>query len=231
LGASLLVIEDDAAIRRGLELTLQAAGYRVLGAPTGELGLTLAEREPVALVLLDIMLPGRSGLDVCRTLRGRGLDLPIILVSARGTEADVVRGLEAGADDYVVKPFRSGELLARSAAQLRRRPPTDVFRFDDVEIDVNRRTVQRDGAAVDLSPTEFDLLVLFVRRAGDVLTRDTILAAVWGEGYEGTDRTVDNFVTRLRQKFDATGQPSRFLTVRGVGYRFEASGDTPTRTP
>jgi DNA-binding response OmpR family regulator len=231
LGASLLVIEDDAAIRRGLELTLQAAGYRVLGAPTGELGLTLTEREPVALVLLDIMLPGRSGLDVCRALRARGLDVPIILVSARGTEADVVRGLEAGADDYVVKPFRSGELLARIAAQLRRRPPTDVFRFDEVEIDVGRRTVVRDNVAVELSPTEFDLLVLFVRRAGDVLTRDTILAAVWGEGYEGTDRTVDNFVTRLRQKFDAAGQPPRFLTVRGVGYRFEPSGETPPRTP
>ena len=231
MGASLLVIEDDAAIRRGLELTLQAAGYRVLGAPTGELGLTLTEREPVALVLLDIMLPGRSGIDVCRTLRARGLDLPIILVSARGTEADVVRGLEAGADDYVVKPFRSGELLARIAAQLRRRPPTDVFRFDDVEIDVGRRVVQRDGVAMDLSPTEFDLLVLFVRRAGDVLTRDTILAAVWGEGYEGTDRTVDNFVTRLRQKFDTAGEPSRFLTVRGVGYRFEPSLDAGAKTP
>ncbi|HMV67988.1 MAG TPA: response regulator transcription factor [Myxococcota bacterium] len=221
-----LIVEDDPSLRRGLEISLQAEGYRTLLAPHGELALALLEREPVDLMLLDIMLPGRSGLEVCRDVRARGFELPIVIVSARGTEQDVIRGLGEGADDYVTKPFRPGELIARVRARLRRPAPTAVLRFGDVAVDLGGHEVLRGGHEVELSPTEFALLRLFLRRPGSVLTRDTILDAVWGRDYEGTDRTVDNFVTRLRQKLDAPGEPRYFKTVRGVGYRFEP--DEPT---
>jgi DNA-binding response OmpR family regulator len=229
MSATLLIVEDDTSIRRGLELHFQADGFRTISAPTGEAALSLAEREHVSLVLLDLMLPGIDGLEVCRTLRRRSQTMPIILVSARGSEADVVRGLEEGADDYVVKPFRVGELLARVRARLRRQPTHTVVRFGDVEVDVERHLVLRGGHPVELSPTEFDLLRLLIRRQGDVLTRDTILTSVWGEGYDGTDRTVDNFITRLRQKLDQPERPRFIHTVRGVGYRFEipAAGAEP----
>jgi DNA-binding response OmpR family regulator len=216
-----LIVEDDASIRRGLELNLQGDGYRTIAVPTGELALEVAQRENVAVMLLDIMLPGMSGLEVCRTARARGCLWPIILVSARGSETDVVRGLAEGADDYVVKPFRINELLARVRVRLRRQPATDIVRFGDVVIDLDRHEVTRAGQAVELSPTEFDLLRLLVRRQGDVLTRDAILRSVWGDGYDGTDRTVDNFINRLRSKLDDRVRPNYFHTIRGVGYRFE----------
>jgi DNA-binding response OmpR family regulator len=218
---TILVVEDDPAIRRGLEMNLQAEGFRPVAVPTGEAALEIADREEIALVLLDVMLPGISGLEVCRRLRAQGRDLPIILVSARGSERQVIAGLEEGADDYVIKPFRIGELLARMRARLRRSPRIEAYRFGDVEIDMPRLLVRRAGETVDLTPTEFDLLTFFVKREGDALTRDTILAAVWGHDYRGTDRTVDNFVTRLRHKLDTPGKPRFFCTVRGVGYRFE----------
>jgi DNA-binding response OmpR family regulator len=219
---TVLIVEDDPSLRRGLEISLQAEGYRTLLAPHGELALALLEREVVDLVLLDIMLPGRSGLEVCREVRARGYELPIVMVSARGTEQDVVRGLGDGADDYITKPFRPAELIARVRARLRRPASAAVLRFGEVVIDLGAHEVTRAGQHVELSPTEFALLRLFIRRPGSVLTRDTILGAVWGQDYEGTDRTVDNFVTRLRQKLDVQGEPRYFHTVRGVGYRFEA---------
>lgn len=220
----MLIIEDDPAIRRGLELNFQVEGFQTLAAGTGELGLELLARNPIDAVLLDILLPGISGLEVCRELRTAGNTVPIVLVSARGAEADVVRGLEEGADDYVVKPFRIGELIARVRARLRRERPAANAVFGDVDVDLVRREVRRAGVVVEMSPTEFDLLRLFVRRPGDVLTRDMILTAVWGEGYAGTDRTVDNFITRLRGKLDAQPTPRHFHTVRGVGYRFDPDG-------
>jgi DNA-binding response OmpR family regulator len=221
MGAKVLIIEDDAAIRRGLELNLSTEGHEVVAAGTGEAGLEAAATCPPDLVILDIMLPGRSGLSVCESLRRDGHLMPIILLSALGAEEDVVRGLEAGADDYVVKPFRLQELLARVRARLRRAQPGDVHRFGDVVVDLDRYHVSRDGETVDLSKTEFDLLKFLVERPGDVLTRDMILQEVWGVGYQGTDRTVDNFINRLRQKLDVLGTPRYFRTVRGVGYRFE----------
>lgn len=227
MSVTLLIIEDDPSIRRGLEMNFQAEGYRTVAVSTGEAGLEAADREAPGLVLLDVMLSGISGLEVCRALRARGYQVPIVLVSARGSEADVVRGLEEGADDYVVKPFRINELVARVRARLRRSAPEPMVCFGDVEVDLQRHAVLRGGQAVELSPTEFDLLRLFLRRPGDVLTRDTILNLVWGDGYEGTDRTVDNFLTRLRQKLDTAGNPRFFRTVRGVGYRFEPDGDAP----
>ncbi len=220
----MLIVEDDPAIRRGLELNFQVEGFQTFSAGTGELGLELLARHAIDAVLLDILLPGISGLDVCREVRTAGNTVPIVLVSARGAEADVVRGLEEGADDYVVKPFRIGELIARVRARLRRERPAANAAFGDVEVDLVRREVRRAGVVVEMSPTEFDLLRLFVRRPGDVLTRDMILTAVWGEGYVGTDRTVDNFITRLRGKLDGQPAPRHFHTVRGVGYRFDPDG-------
>lgn len=217
----ILIVEDDAALRRGLELHLQAEGFVVVAVPTGEAALEAAEQREFSLVLLDVMLPGMSGLEVCNTLRETDPDLPIILVTARGAEHEVIEGLAKGADDYVVKPFRVGELIARIHARLRRTQRTQHYAFGDVEVDLGRHHVKRDGSTVELSPTEFDLLTLFLRCQGEVLTRDTILEKVWGTGYRGTDRTVDNFVTRLRQKLDTQGKPQFFCTVRGVGYRFE----------
>jgi DNA-binding response OmpR family regulator len=217
---TLLVVEDDPGIRRAMEFTLGSHGFRTLVTDRGETALALLQREHIDLVLLDIMLPGISGLEVCRELRARGHEVPIVLVSARGTEDDVIRGLGEGADDYVTKPFRSGELLARVRARLRRHREAPLT-FGDVHVDLSTHQVLRAGEAVELSPTEFALLRLFLRRPGSVLTRDTILRAVWGDDYEGTDRTVDNFVTRLRQKLDTPGTPMFFHTVRGLGYRFE----------
>jgi two-component system alkaline phosphatase synthesis response regulator PhoP len=223
---TLLVVEDDPGIRRAMELTLGGRGFRILTADRGEMALALMSRERVELVLLDIMLPGMSGLAVCQELRSLGHEIPIVLVSARGAEDDIIRGLDAGADDYVTKPFRTGELVARIMARLRRAPQAPVA-FGDVHVDLATHQVTLKAEPVELSPTEFALLRLFLRRAGSVLTRDTILRAVWGDAYDGTDRTVDNFVTRLRQKLDTPGAPRFFHTVRGVGYRFEINPDEP----
>ncbi len=216
----ILICEDDAAIRRGLEINLQSDRHETIAVGTGEEALAVLAERDVALVLLDVMLPGISGLDVCRTLRERGATMPIVLVSARGAEREVIQGLEIGADDYIVKPFRIGELRARVRVRLRRSPVSSSHCFGDVEVDLERRHVRRAGELVELTGTEFDLLRLFLSRAGDVLTRDTILDSVWGRDYTGTDRTVDNFINRLRSKLDEAGSQRFFATIRGVGYRF-----------
>ena len=145
--------------------------------------------------------------------------MPIILLSAKTDEEDIVRGLDLGADDYVTKPFRWAELFARVKANLRRRAPTTIARFGEVTIDFDERLARRGDQAVELTPKEFDLLEFMWEREGRALTRDTILQQVWGHGYFGTDRTVDNFINRLRTKLDTPAEPAHFLTVRGVGYR------------
>jgi DNA-binding response OmpR family regulator len=217
-----LLVEDDPAILRGLEMNLHAEGYEVLTATDGAAALRLCRETAVDLVVLDIMLPRVNGYEVVAALRQRRDEVPVILLSARGSEVDKVIGLEAGADDYVTKPFGVAELLARIEARLRRHRPAAATRFGEVQVDLERREVRRGGEVVALSSREFDLLALFLSREGRPLTRDAILAAVWGAHYFGTDRTVDNFVTRLRQKLDTPGEPRHFLTVRGVGYRFVA---------
>lgn len=220
----ILVVEDDPSILRGLELNLQLEGFETLSATDGVRALELAEQGDVDLVILDIMLPHLNGYQVCQRLRARDNDVPVILLSAKGAELDIVMGLELGADDYVTKPFRVAELLARVKAHLRRRQPSSVVVFGDVEVQLDKRLVRRAGEVVELSPREFDLLALLLENEGRALTRDAILAAVWGQSYFGTDRTVDNFINKLRTKLDIPGEPRHILTVRGVGYRFVVDG-------
>ncbi len=221
-----LLIEDDPSIVAGLELNLSLEGYDVLTAADGERGYQLAaEREP-DLILLDIMLPGMNGLEVLRRLRSIDAHVPVLILTARGEEADKVLGLTLGADDYISKPFNLAELLARINASLRRqrlRASGDqvVAEFGDVVVDLDRHLVRRAGKDVAMTAREFALLAYFVRNPERAITRDTLLAEVWQTDYL-TQRTIDNFVGRLRAKFEPDpDRPRHFLTIRGVGYRFE----------
>jgi len=221
-----LVIEDDRAIALGLRLNLRKDGHEVRMASDGESGLLAALDPAVDLVVLDVMLPHRNGYEVLKELRRRKSDAAVLMLTAKRLESDKILGLTLGADDYLAKPFGLGELLARVQALLRRRPPKQeeqqVSRFGQVEVDLGRQTVQRNGAQVEVSPQEFKVLRLFLQSAGRALSRDDILARCWGAEYEGTPRTVDNFVRSLRVKLEENAEePRHFLTVRGHGYRFE----------
>jgi len=223
---TVLVIEDDRPLIVGLDLNLRAEGYRCLVAEDGETGLELALAEAPDLIVLDLGLPGMSGFEVLRRLRARGRNTPVVILSARAEVQDKVDGLGLGADDYVTKPFSLRELLARVEARLRRartaeRAPRRL-RFGDVEADLDERRVWRGGEEVTLSAREFDLLVYLGERARRVHSRQSLLEAVWSWDYEGTPRTVDNFVRTLRVKLEEDpSQPRHLLTVRGAGYRFE----------
>jgi DNA-binding response OmpR family regulator len=224
--ARVLIVEDDRAIALGLRLNLRKEGHEVLMASDGDVGLRMAQEPGVDLVVLDVMLPGRNGYDLLRDLRKHGASVPVLMLTAKGLEGDKILGLKLGADDYLAKPFGLGELLARVEALLRRRPPQpekpERVRFGEVEVDLDAQTVQRKGAPVEVSPQEFRVLRLFLTTAGRALSRDDILARCWGAEYEGTPRTVDNFVRSLRVKLEENAEePRHFLTVRGHGYRFE----------
>jgi DNA-binding response OmpR family regulator len=223
----ILVVEDDESITLGLRMNLEAEGYEVIVAPDGESGLTAAREPGVALLILDVMLPRMNGFELIRALRAEGCVTPVIMLSARGAELDKVMGLELGAEDYITKPFSLAELLARVKAQLRRdaiaRPGMRVVTAGDLGINVERREVTRNGASVELTATEFELLLCLVEAAGRVLSREQILNRVWGPGHHGTRRTIDNFMLQLRNKLEADpSEPVHLLTVRGVGYRFQA---------
>lgn len=221
----ILVIEDDAAILFGLRDNLQRAGYRVRSAGDGHLGLELVRTLRPDLVLLDLMLPGLSGHEVCRRIRDDGLEMPVVMLTALGEEAQVVRGLNLGADDYVTKPFGIGELMARVAALLRRRRRStpDVVIIGTLEVDRGARRVSRGGVVLELTPKEYGLLEFFTRKAGRALTREQILNAVWGESAAVTDRSVDRAVTTLRAKVEENpNRPRLIQTVPQIGYRFEA---------
>jgi DNA-binding response OmpR family regulator len=227
---TVLVVEDDASLRLGLTKALRSAGFRVIAAPTGPEGLEAAIATPPDLVLLDVMLPGMNGFEICEELRRRDADLPIIMVTAKGEEHDKVRGLRLGADDYVVKPFGIAELLARVDAALRRRRLAEgeasVLSFGDVTVDFRAHRVKRAGAEVEMTALEMKLLRFLVMHEGVLLPRQRILDAVWGGDYFGTDRTVDNFVNRLRTKLEPDPkQPTHLVTVRGAGYRFSRTGE------
>ncbi len=221
---TILIIEDDPAMLRGLKDNFEFEGYRVATAADGERGLEAALRLAPDLIVLDIMLPKVNGYEICRLIRRRKLDMPIIMLTAKGQEADIVLGLNLGADDYVTKPFSIKELLARANALLRRRRQGEpaVFQFGRFELDFASRRLTKNGDEVVLTPKEFSLLALFVGRAGRALTRDEILDRVWGHGVFVTRRSVDRCVNTLRAKIEADPARPRFIqTVREIGYRFE----------
>jgi len=222
----LLVVEDDPAILRGLGDNLRLEAHEVATATDGESGLRMARDGDFDLVILDVMLPKLSGFDVCRRLRESGENVPILMLTARGEEADRVHGLDLGADDYLTKPFSLRELQARVRALLRRRNPNprlpDEATFGDVVVDFLRFEAKRNGSPLKLTRKEFGTLRLLVGRAGEVVTREELLKEVWKYRGYPTTRTVDNHVASLRAKIEGDpGNPRYLLTVHGVGYKFE----------
>ena len=223
----LLVVEDDHTLRQALTFNLVREGYDVAGAPDGEAGLIAARSQRPDLILLDVMLPGMSGVEMLRVLRGEGVSTPVIILSAKGDEIDRVVGLKVGADDYVAKPFSRPELIARIEAVLRRQrrepeapEPRHDLVFDGVSIDVARREVLVDDVPTHLTTREFDLLAHMAASPGRIFTREQLLASVWGYDYVGDDRTVDVHVSWLRGKLRGSDGHNHFRTVRGVGYAF-----------
>jgi len=219
----ILVIDDDENLRDTIGLLLENEGFQPTLIGDGQLGFEEAIRGRPDLILVDLRMPGMSGVDVCKQLRAAGRQTPIIVLSAVGLEIDKVLLLEMGADDYVVKPFGTRELLARIRAVLRRASPDSsrVLSFSDVEVDIERRTVRRHGEEVKFTRAEFNLLAFFLQNPDRALTRDMILNSVWGyESFPNT-RTVDAHVVRLRQKLEPdVNCPRHFITIHGVGYRF-----------
>ena len=223
--SKILIIEDEPDMVLGLKDNFEFEGYEVATASDGAAGLERARSVKPDLVILDIMLPTLSGLEVCKTLRGEGFDSPIIMLTARGQEIDKVVGLELGADDYVTKPFSIRELLARVRAILRRTDGSKKrlarYSFADVELDFEAYKAKRAGQDLDLSPREFELLRYLIERKGETVSRDRLLEDVWGyESYPST-RTVDTHIAKLRAKIgDSGSEPRHILTIHGVGYKF-----------
>jgi DNA-binding response OmpR family regulator len=221
----LLVVEDEAGIAFALEADLRAEGYDVVVAATGDEAMRAVGAGSVDLVLLDVMLPGKDGFEVCREMRRSGFRAPIVMLTAKSQEAEKVMGLELGADDYITKPFSPRELRARIKAALRRAAPEslDVFRFGNTEVDFARCEVRRGRDTIDLSALEFKLLTAFVRSRGRVLTREQLLDAAWGRDVSLNDRVVDNHIVSLRRKIEPDPERPQFLVnIRGLGYRFDA---------
>ncbi|HEX6100688.1 MAG TPA: response regulator transcription factor [Thermoanaerobaculia bacterium] len=217
-----LIVEDNADLAYGLRNNLEIEGYAVEVAADGTRGLERVRDAPPDLLILDLMLPGLDGFRVLRTLRAEGLSMPVLILTARGEEADKVRGLKLGADDYVTKPFGLLELLARVEALLRRNARRAVDAFGDVEIDRATRTVTRAGQAVELAPKEYDLLLALFDRDGAVVSRLDLMRRVWGYSDAVVTRTIDTHVAELRRKLEAdAAKPRHILTVRKVGYRLK----------
>ncbi len=221
---TVLIIEDDPAMLRGLKDNFEFKGYGVLTADDGEEGLNLALNKKPDLIILDIMLPMINGYEICRLIRQEKLGMPIIMLTAKGEESDIVLGLNLGADDYVTKPFSIKELLARAAAFLRRskQAEQDDYEFGDFRLDIPARKFTRKGKEIELSPKEFRLMELFVKKPGRALTRDEILNAVWGYDCIVTPRSIDRFVATLRNKIESDPHNPVFIhTIREIGYKFE----------
>jgi two-component system alkaline phosphatase synthesis response regulator PhoP len=223
--ARLLLVEDEPGLVMTLTDRLAAEGYEVVSAVDGDTGFERASTENYDLVLLDGMLPGRDGFDVCRSLRQRNIMIPILMLTARGQVVDRVVGLKLGADDYLVKPFEMAELLARIEALLRRVPSSaiaaEIYQFGDVQIDFRKAEVSRGGQLIEVSAREFKLLKYFIEHRGATLTRDELLNEVWGYNAMPSTRTVDVHVAWLRQKLEANPRRPEFIhTIHGMGYKF-----------
>src|SRR3989304_4072735 len=220
----ILIVDDEPEMGRGVEDNLRFEGHQTLSAPNGKDALELALRETPDLIILDIMMPKMSGWDLCRAVRQKGVDVPVIMLTARGEEVDRVLGLELGADDYVTKPFSLRELLARIRAVLRRPGPRQKFvefAFGDVRLHLRARQAFKAGKEVRLTRKEFELLRYLVEHRGEVVTRDRLLDEVWGYDQSPTTRTVDTHILRLRQKFETDPEhPAYIVTAHGQGYRF-----------
>ena len=222
---SILVVEDNEALLMGLEENLRSAGYRVHTAKEGLEGHRLAVERSPDLIILDVMLPGMNGFEICQALRLKGLRTPIILLTARDEEADKLTGFDMGADDYVTKPFSVKELLARIKAILSREdhdsPAPAQYRFGDFILDMNSRTLTKNGKDIPLTRTEFTLLAFFLAHEGEALGRDILLRDVWGVENLGTQRSLDTFVAIVRRKIEKNpAQPRHIVTVHRVGYKF-----------
>jgi len=227
--AKLLIVEDDPTLRATLRYNFEREGHRVVLAVDGEQALEVAGREQPDAVILDVMLPKLDGFDVCRALR-RESTVPILMLTAKDEEVDMIVGLELGADDYMTKPFSVRELIARVRAMLRRvemvrsiepNPGTPVLQAGDISINLDERRVERAGQVIQLRPKEFDLLVYLMRQPGYVFTRNQLIESIWGYPFGDDTRTIDVHIHWLREKIEEDpGKPSRLVTVRGVGYRF-----------
>jgi DNA-binding response OmpR family regulator len=220
----ILVVEDEASIALALEDDLKKEGYDVEIARDGDTASRRAREEAWDLILLDVMLPGKDGFEICRDLRRARVRTPIMMLTAKTQEAEKILGLELGADDYVTKPYSPRELRARIKALLRRATEDvpEVYRFGEIEVDFTRHEVRRGGQPIELTPTEFKLLAALVRCRGRVLSRNQLLDLVWGHGVFVTDRVVDTQVTNLRKRIEPEPSHPRYLAnVRGVGYRFD----------
>jgi len=229
--SKILIVEDDRTLLEALKYRMSKEGYTVCTALDGVQALEVARAEKPDLIILDIMLPNLDGLEVCRILRKKGMNVPILMLTAKAEEIDRVVGLELGADDYITKPFSIRELLARIRAALRRvemmqreasEQPPQRLTFGDLEIDLSRHQVSLSGSVANLSPKEFELLTFLARNRGRAISRDTILEKIWGYDFEGDTRTVDVHIRWLREKLEPDpASPRRILTVRGIGYKFE----------
>jgi len=221
---TVLIIEDDSTMLRGLKDNFEYSGYKVLTAADGEVGLNAALDGRPDLIILDIMLPKINGYEICRLLRKEELRMPIIMLTAKGEESDIILGLNLGADDYVTKPFSIKELLARAEAFLRRCRETEqeIYKFADFVLDVPARVLSKNAKEIKLSPREYKLLEFFVRRPHRALTRDEILNKVWGYDCFVGPRSIDRFVTTLRNKIEPDPHNPTFIhTIRQIGYKFE----------
>jgi DNA-binding response OmpR family regulator len=221
----ILIVEDEYSMRLGLEDAFRHSGYDVVGAPDGETGLNLVDERKPDLIILDVMLPGIDGFEVCKRLRTKGFLKPILMLTARSQDIDKVIGLELGADDYVTKPFNDRELFARVKALLRRASQSpaepEVHSFGSVVIDFAHFTAHKDGQPLQLTSTEFSLLQYLIAQKGNVVTREDLLNKVWGYEFYPQSRTVDNHILRLRQKLeDDPNHPRHILTIHGRGYKF-----------
>ncbi|HZR44832.1 MAG TPA: response regulator transcription factor [Ktedonobacteraceae bacterium] len=221
--AHILVVDDDSHITNLVRRIIAYEGYSVSIAASGDEALNRTLERAPDLIILDIMLPGLDGLEVVRRLRAAGDNVPILLLTARDSVADKVKGLEVGGDDYLVKPFAPEELVARVKAMLRRNQPerNELLRYANVELDTGTRVAHRGSREIELSPTEYELLALFMRRPRQVLTRDIIMDRVWGFDFEGSSNVLEVYVGYLRSKLEAAGEPRLIHTVRGIGYVFK----------